>query len=1019
MRQIRAEISKLPTPFQQGNSRSVSPRQESPAGPQDSVVFGHSSPPLPTLTRNNSSTLVDNLGPGFPAAPTDRSSLAEGVHDWVSSRDPLGLYNKGVGILLDKVSDSTREGIGIDAQGLLQVERTLFRSLSSGAEGYQGNGSVPLFEALANGQACYVSLGPERQSEAEHMMLLFNNTPPEQLKDLPIADPELAKIRDQLVTKSERKEFPVFIDTDGDFDTTNATESILTGCLSSIAKRQNSLGADFPDPKDYYRWLLTRVESSHKKLDPWLFAAQPTTHSAAVEIKENLTPPWLEAPKRGFFSGKPVENNDPFGAQPSAKKIRMAYLKMMEVCGNGKAPDWNTLTSIADLTVNLDRDLVSGVQTYWVKLLSELSPTERGTLMAPVSRSWVNLNVLGPDHPQFGEVSPASSPMIELVDRHSGKLKLERYDRAQAMSQAVDHMINGLGLSQRREFLDTLMGDIRANQPALEAREARIRERLGASYSGLDVAALLRGDLDIRDPGVKEALGQLRAAATPDLSTHDMTPEYAELTRHRDMLDWVANRYARYGDSAFDWVVKSPRAGEFAKNPLIVSEYYTPTGRPAKGVTPLPAGPGPGELLGEKISGKDPLKMSVVFEGGGGKGFAYVDMLRQLDETLAKGPGEIQVDEFVGNSAGAITAGLLAAGYKGDELAKVLQDLDFTSFYSDYLWLAGGVDPKARGIDRTGLFSTQKMYQTISDLLQTKCGVEGRPVLFRDLPFKLRVTSTMINGDISPELRESLKLAPDGQVVFSDETSPNMDVAAAICSSAAIPGFFNSPQLQVCSGAENGKAKLSRMQMADGGVTNNFPITQTASDESSFMVMLPTSFQAPSPIPGGKPISLTTLDFNSADVVKIDAYNREVGKTFLPGLKGTLNEAADKGYGRAVLAMNLTSLGFQTQPVVQGQEREETLELLSVSARHGMPTYDAETGADKVKSNMQHKSRGVVERWAVDKFLDKDDHFQPWTPGPYFTPGRSEADGIGDVLSAVAAASFSSPEQLEKRLFEK
>jgi predicted acylesterase/phospholipase RssA len=546
---------------------------------------------------------------------------------------------------------------------------------------------------------------------------------------------------------------------------------------------------------------------------------------------------------------------------------------------------------------------------------------------------------------------------------------------------------------------------------------------LGADYTGLDVAALVNGKADIRTPGVKEALGQLIEASKPELSTHDITPRQAEITRHRDMLDWVATRYSRYGDSAFEWVGKSKRArelqAEFAQRPYIVSEYYTPTDRPPGGVTPLPPGPGKGETLGKAVEGKEPLKMSVVLEGGGGKGFAYVDVLRQINETLEAGDGQVNIDEFVGNSAGALTAGLLAAGYKGDDLAKVLKELDFKTFYSDYLWLSGGVDPKARGINRNGLFSTQKMYQTLSELLKKKVPVEGRPVLFRDLPFKLRVTSTMLNGDIPQELRDQLGLAPDGQVVFSDTTTPNMDVAAALCCSAAIPGFFNSPQLQVCSGHDGDKALLTRMQMVDGGVVNNFPVAEASKDEKSFLVMLPASFEAPNP-DGGKPIALTTLNFDSADVPKIDAYNREQYKAFLPNLKSTLQTIGDKGYGRAVLGLNLSDLKGQSLPVVQGEDRKETVELLAISQQLGMPVLDAATGAEKVKGNLQAKPKGLVERLLINELLDKGDVFKPSALGgkPTFQPTRDEADGIAEVLAGVAAASFSAPAQISKRVFE-
>lgn len=964
------------------------------------------------------------LGAGFPSAPAETNrSLIDRLQDWAASSDKLGLYSKAVNFILGRVSEATDRNIGVDLAGLLSVERTLYKSLAAGTEGSNGSApTVPLFKALADGQASYVSLSPERQSEANHMMLLYNGLGPEKLKSIEFEDPSLSKVRDYLVAKAERKEFPVFVDIDGQPDSFNSTESIATGCITSIAKRENSLGTAFPDPKQYYNWLLTRVESNYKKLDPWLFATQKTLHNQVVDIKENLTPRWLEAPTKGHFNKKPTGNHDPFGARPSVKKIQAAYQGFMEVSGNGQAPTWETLSQIADTVVNLDRDLLTGVQTYWIKLLSEVSRDQRQSMMAPVARAWANLTTLGPDHAEFDRVAPASAPKIELIDSHSGQRQLEPYDRALALSQAVDHMINGLGITERKQFLDLLLDELRPHEPQVEAREARLRQQLGQAYAGLDIKALFSGKEDIRTPGVREALAQLRKASHPELATHQRSPELAEITRHRDLMEWIATRYSRYGDSAFDWVKATKNTEEFREHPLLVSEYYTPSEIGQKsGVTPLPplANASKGKLLGSVSAGGDPMKVSMVFEGGGGRGFAYAEALKQLESTLSQGTGQLQVDEYVGNSAGAITAGLLAAGYQANEISQVLEQLDFKSFYSDYLWLAGGVDPKVRGINRSGLFSMQKMYQALSNLLQAKCGVEGRPVLFRDLPFKLKITSTMANGDIPDKLRDQLQLAPDGGIVFSDTTTPNMDVAGAICASAAIPGFFNAPQLQAFSGINDGKPELTRLQTVDGGTVNNFPIAEAGQDGKSCFVMLPVSYQAPSPTPGGQPLTLGLLDFDTANLGPIDAYNEKNFHRFTPTLKETVNAFKDQGYQRLVIGLNLTKLKEQDAPVIQGTSREETLSLLKTSQDHHLPVLDAEAGAKVVKSNLRAKPHGLVERVLLNELMDKDDVFKPAGPNPHFNPSKQEADGITDILAGVVAASMTAPTLTDRRVFEK
>lgn len=949
-----------------------------------------------------------DLGAGFPSAGSESTSTAEKLHTFLA-KDPTGLYDAAVNKILQRVSDVTQKGIGVDVSGLLSVERTLYTTLAGGIENYTG-GVPPLFMALAEGQAAYVNLGPKRKDEADHLMRMFAGLPLDVIEGLQASNSDIDQVRRILLEKAKGKEFPVYVDTDGNCGQPTPTESIATESIASIARRENQLGTDFPDPRMYYKWLVKRVDSNYRRLDPWLFGVKQPLHDKISQIKEHLSPPWAR------------EDNmhDPFGSTPSTRNVKKAYGAMMEICGNGQPPTWNTITDIADAAIGMDRDLLSGIQTYWIKLLSEVSKEQRASLMAPLSRAWVNLNVQGPSSPQFDLVSPPNSPYIEMIDRHSGKEICERYDRSLAIGQAVDHTIAGLGIQERRDFLETLMTDIRAHQPELEAREQRLRARLGDRYKGLDVDALLHDRADIDSPGVKEALDQLVAAADPGRATHEMTPEYAEIVRHRDMMAWVASRFARYGDQAIDQLASNNRCEDISANPIILGEFYQPK-KAGTSISPLPEGPSRQEVLGKPVQGKAPVKTSVVLEGGGGKGFAYVEVLKQIREALSQGDGQVAIDEYVGNSAGALTAGLLAAGYGGDELAEVLKQLDFKKFYSDYLWLSGGVDPKVRGINRTGLFSQQKMYSTISELIQKKVPVEGRPVLFRDLPFKLKVTATVINADIPPEVRERLNIQPDGQVVFSNESTPNMDVAAAMCCSAAVPGFFNAPQLQVCNDGSSSNPDIHRIQLVDGGVVNNFPISEVSQDEKPFLLTLPAYAEAPNPN-GGDPIALTTLNFDSTNIPAVNDYNKQRYAEIKPQLANAVQAAADSGYGRMVLGLNLTDLGTQTAPILQGQDRGETNQLLEKARQLGLPTMTADAGAQVIRGNLQSKDHGFLEQNLLNTLLDKGNHFSPKGPfggSPKYRPGTEEASGIPDMLACVMGAAMTAPSQLKNRLFEK
>ena len=257
----------------------------------------------------------------------------------------------------------------------------------------------------------------------------------------------------------------------------------------------------------------------------------------------------------------------------------------------------------------------------------------------------------------------------------------------------------------------------------------------------------------------------------------------------------------------------------------------------------IPNGPTQVDQLGNPDAAER-TKVSMVLEGGGGKGMAYATAIEEFRNGLNK--AGVDVDEYAGNSAGAITALLLASGYTPQEMGKLMEELDFTKFNSDAFWLMGGVDPKVRGLDRTGLFSQQKMYKTLHSLISKKLGVEGRPVLFRDLPFKLSVTATVMNSDLDKNdpIRQ---FDEDGRMVMSSGATPNFDVVGAVIASAAVPLYFTAPQMQIARDQE--EAEHKRIQHVDGGVVDNFPISTTSREEdgSTALVVMPVFSRARTP----------------------------------------------------------------------------------------------------------------------------------------------------------------------------
>ena len=72
-------------------------------------------------------------------------------------------------------------------------------------------------------------------------------------------------------------------------------------------------------------------------------------------------------------------------------------------------------------------------------------------------------------------------------------------------------------------------------------------------------------------------------------------------------------------------------------------------------------------------------KYDAVFEGGGVKGVALIGALKRLEEE------EIGFGRVAGTSAGAVTAALVSARYKAEEIRDILWNKNFNDFANIFL----------------------------------------------------------------------------------------------------------------------------------------------------------------------------------------------------------------------------------------------------------------------------------------------------------------------------------------------
>lgn len=190
-----------------------------------------------------------------------------------------------------------------------------------------------------------------------------------------------------------------------------------------------------------------------------------------------------------------------------------------------------------------------------------------------------------------------------------------------------------------------------------------------------------------------------------------------------------------------------------------------------------------------------------VFEGGGVKGIGLVGALCVAEQRGYKWKN------VAGTSAGSIIAALVAAGYTGDELHKILQKQNFSDFISRswYNWIPF-IGPAMRLWIKQGMYSGNQLEKWLDKLLQAK-GIRT----FAD--FKTGIELNIIASDIT---RGQLLVLPRDLALYGIDPS-NMSVARVVRMSCSIPFFFEPVKI-------THKPSNTTCYIVDGGVLSNFPV---------------------------------------------------------------------------------------------------------------------------------------------------------------------------------------------------
>ncbi|SKA87277.1 NTE family protein [Thiothrix eikelboomii] len=243
-------------------------------------------------------------------------------------------------------------------------------------------------------------------------------------------------------------------------------------------------------------------------------------------------------------------------------------------------------------------------------------------------------------------------------------------------------------------------------------------------------------------------------------------------------------------------------------------------------------------------------RIGLVLGGGGAAGIAHVGVLKVLEEQ------GVPIDVIAGTSMGAIVGSLYAAGYKADELEKVVSSLDWPSLFEDQQPRdmqsfqlkrdnAGFFNTAEVGIKDhalklpDGLVSGQKLMFELRRLLERVAQIDD----FDRLPIPFRAVATDIETGEQVVLRKG-------------------NLATAVRASMSIPGFF-SPIV------------IDDRLLVDGFVSNNVPVdvARQMGADILIVVSLPYYFEKRDQL-------------NSAVAVTVQAMQFLTAKNSLPQLKG-------------------------------------------------------------------------------------------------------------------------------------
>lgn len=195
------------------------------------------------------------------------------------------------------------------------------------------------------------------------------------------------------------------------------------------------------------------------------------------------------------------------------------------------------------------------------------------------------------------------------------------------------------------------------------------------------------------------------------------------------------------------------------------------------------------------------MKVNAVFQGGGVKGIGFVGAIYRMERE------GVEWAQLAGTSAGAIIASLLAVGYSGAELKKIMTEVNYSKLLCRDAFQSVPILGKGLGVIlERGYHKTDYIEKWLTNLYKAKGKTK-----FKDLCVNNKSRLKIIASDVT---RKKMIMFPDGLVDYGIDPS-EFEIAKAVGMSICIPIFFSPKVLEY---------RNDSSYVVDGGIYSNFPI---------------------------------------------------------------------------------------------------------------------------------------------------------------------------------------------------